>query len=210
MQAVTFEGVGAVAYRTVADPVLTGADEALVRMEAAGLCGSDLHVYRGREPGPDPGTPLGHELAGTVVEVGAAVRRFRPGERVVAPFSTACGDCFYCRHELPARCERGALFGFVSGGAGLAGCQAELVRVPLADASLVAVPPTVPSELAVLAGDVLATGWFGAASAGAAAGSTVAVIGCGAVGISAVAAACIVAAVVALALRQGRRRSEVE
>lgn len=189
MQAVTFEGVGAVAYRTVADPVLTGADEALVRMEAAGLCGSDLHVYRGREPGPDPGTPLGHELAGTVVEVGAAVRRFRPGERVVAPFSTACGDCFYCRHELPARCERGALFGFVSGGAGLAGCQAELVRVPLADASLVAVPPSVPSELAVLAGDVLATGWFGAASAGAAAGSTVAVIGCGAVGISAVAAA---------------------
>ncbi|NLH11999.1 MAG: alcohol dehydrogenase catalytic domain-containing protein, partial [Holophagae bacterium] len=159
MQAVTFEGVGAVAYRTVADPVLTGADEALVRMEAAGLCGSDLHVYRGREPGPDPGTPLGHELAGTVVEVGAAVQRFRPGERVVAPFSTACGDCFYCRHELPARCERGALFGFVSDGAGLAGCQAELVRVPLADASLVAVPSTVPSELAVLAGDVLATGW---------------------------------------------------
>jgi len=189
MQAVVFDGVGRISTTAVADATLEAPGDALVRTDAAGLCGSDLHVYRGHELGLDAGTTMGHELAGTIVAVGDEVRRFAVGDRVVAPFSTACGDCFYCRLGLPARCERGQLFGWVSGGRGLGGCQAELVRVPLADATLVAMPDELGAELALLAGDVLATGWFGAASADVRPGTTVAVLGCGAVGLSAVAAA---------------------
>ena len=88
---------------TVADPVLVEPGDALVAVEVAGLCGSDLHVYRGLEPGLDPGTPMGHELLGTIVALGRGVTRFRVGDRVVAPFSTACGDCFQCRRGLSAR-----------------------------------------------------------------------------------------------------------
>ena len=200
MRALIFEEVGRVSIATVADPVLAESSDVLVAVEAAGLCGSDLHVYRGLEPGLDPGTPMGHELLGTIVAAGSDVTKFRVGERVVAPFSTACGDCFQCRRGLPSRCERGELFGWVSRGVGLAGCQAELVRVPLADSTLVAVPDGLPPDQALLAGDVLATGWFGAVSAGAGAGATVAVVGCGAVGLSAIAAALELGAELVLAI----------
>jgi len=189
MRALVFEGVEKVAAATVSDPGIVSPTDVIVRVEAAGLCGSDLHVYRGRERGLDAGTVLGHELMGSVVAVGSAVRRFGVGERVVAPFSTACGVCFYCRHGLSARCVEGALFGWVEAGRGLQGAQAELVRVPLADTTLLRAPDGVPAEEALLAGDVLATGWFGAESGGATAGSVVAVVGCGAVGLMAIAAA---------------------
>jgi threonine dehydrogenase-like Zn-dependent dehydrogenase len=189
MRALVFEGVGRVGLATVDDPTPEAPGDVVLRVEAAGLCGSDLHVYRGREPGLDLGTVMGHELCGEIVAAGSGVARWRVGDRVVAPFSTACGDCFYCRRELPSRCERGQLFGWVSEGNGLEGGQAELARAPLADATLVALPPELPAERAFLAGDVLATGWFGAANGGVAAGDIVAVVGCGAVGVSACLAA---------------------
>ncbi|MFN7941642.1 MAG: alcohol dehydrogenase catalytic domain-containing protein [Thermoanaerobaculia bacterium] len=200
MRALVFEDVGRVAMATVADPALAAPGDAIVETEVAGLCGSDLHVYRGFEPGLDPGTPMGHELLGKVVAVGAGVARFRAGDRVVAPFSTACGECFQCRRSLPSRCERGELFGWISRGVGLAGCQAELVRVPLADSTLVALPDGLVAEEALLAGDVLATGWFGTENGGVAPGSSVAVVGCGAVGVSAVAAAIELGATTVLAV----------
>ncbi len=189
MRALVFEGVGRIGVATVPDPSLVEPTDVIVRTEVAGLCGSDLHVYRGREVGLDPGTPMGHELLGEIVEVGAAVRRFAVGDRVVSPFSTACGDCFYCRHELPSRCSRGQLFGWIEAGRGLAGCQAELVRVPLADSTLVGAPRELPAEEALLVGDVLATGWFAAANGGVAPGASVAIVGCGAVGVCAAGAA---------------------
>jgi threonine dehydrogenase-like Zn-dependent dehydrogenase len=189
MKALTFEGIGRVAYGSAPDPEIRGPGDALVLVEATAICGSDLHVYRGREAGLDAGTVMGHEFAGEVVEVGAAVARFRPGDRVVSPFTTSCGDCFYCRAGLTARCERGQLFGWAEQGEGLHGAQAEAVRVPLADTTLVPVPEGTPLETALLAGDVLATGWFGAESAGAGPGRTVAVVGCGPVGLMAVIAA---------------------
>lgn len=189
MRAIVFEEVGRVAVATVTDATILEPTDAVVRTHAAGLCGSDLHVYRGTESGLDAGTPMGHELLGEIVAVGREVRRFAVGERVVSPFSTACGDCFFCRRALPSRCERGQLFGWVAQGQGLAGCQAELVRVPLADTTLVAVPHELPAEEALLVGDVLATGWFGAENGGVAPGSSVAVIGCGAVGLCAIGAA---------------------
>lgn len=189
MQGVRFLEVGRVAVESVPEPTLLEPTDALVRVEVAGLCGSDLHVFRGHEQGLDPGTVMGHELLGEIVATGSSVTRFRVGDRVVSPFSTACGNCFFCRRDLPSRCERGQLFGWVESGRGLEGCQAEFVRVPLADTTLVAVPAGVPGEEALLAGDVLATGWYGAAAGGVGAGSTVAVVGCGAVGVLAVAAA---------------------
>lgn len=157
-------------------------------MRVAAVCGSDLHVYRGLETGLDAGTVMGHELAGEVVEAGPGVRGFRPGDLVVSPFTTSCGECFYCRSGLTARCDRGQLFGWVERGSGLQGVQAELVRVPLADSTLVRVPEGTPLEQALFAGDVLATGWFGAETAGAGPGSTLAVVGCGPVGLMAVVA----------------------
>lgn len=189
MKALVFEGVRQVGYASVPDPGIREAGDVIVRVEVAGVCGSDLHVYRGLETGLDPGTVLGHELAGEVVEVGKDVSRLRPGDRVISPFTTCCGECFYCRLGLTARCERGQLFGWVEKGKGLHGAQAELVRVPLAEATLVRLPEGTPAETALFAGDNLATGWFGAESAGAGPGIVVAVVGCGPVGLMAVLAA---------------------
>jgi threonine dehydrogenase-like Zn-dependent dehydrogenase len=189
VRALVYSGIGSVAWEAVDDATVRAPGDVVVRVEAAGLCGSDLHVYRGRETGLDAGTVMGHELTGEVVAIGSGVGSWRPGDRVVAPFSTACGDCFYCRRALPSRCERGELFGWVAQGQGLQGAQAELVRVPLADSTLVAVPAELAPERALLAGDVLATGWFGATNGGVAAGDAVAVLGCGAVGLSACLAA---------------------
>lgn len=189
MRALTFHHPGDVRCENVTDPTPLAATDAIVAVEAAGLCGSDLHVYRGHESGLDPGTVMGHEVLGRVVALGAGVRRLAIGDRVVSPFSTACGECFFCLSALPARCERGQLLGWVADGVGLAGAQAEFIRIPLADATLVSVAEELPAAEALLAGDVLATGWFGAELAGAGPGRSVAVVGCGAVGVLAAAAA---------------------
>ena len=95
MRALTWRGVHDLRLETVPDPVIQDPRDAIVRVERAGICGSDLHVYHGREPGLDPGTVMGHELVGRVVATGPAATRFAPGDRVVAPFSTCCGRCFY-------------------------------------------------------------------------------------------------------------------
>lgn len=187
MKALVFEGVCKVACATVPDPSLVDAGDVIVRVRAAAICGSDLHVYRGLETGLDAGTVMGHELAGEVVEAGATC--FRPGDLVVSPFTTSCGECYYCRSGLTGRCVRGQLFGWVEKGNGLHGVQAEYVRVPLAESTLVAIPKGIPSEEALFAGDILATGWFGAENAGAGPGKTVAIVGCGPVGLMAVIAA---------------------
>lgn len=189
MRALTFQAPGDVRVERVADPRIEAAEDVLVRVEVAGLCGSDLHPYRGREKGLDPGTVMGHELVGEVVEAGAGVAGFRPGDRVVAPFTTSCGACFFCRDGLSSRCERGQLLGWVEEGRGLHGAQAELVRLPLADTTLVPLQPEDPADTVLLAGDVAATGLFAALSAEVGPGRVVAVVGCGPVGLCAVAAA---------------------
>jgi threonine dehydrogenase-like Zn-dependent dehydrogenase len=129
---------------------------------------------------------MGHELAGVVVAVGEDVTGLRPGDRVVSPFTTACGRCFFCRRGLTSRCDQGQLLGWRNEGRGLHGAQAELVRVPLADTTLVGVPEATPLEIALLAGDVLATGWYAADRCGAPRDGLVVVVGCGAVGLCAV------------------------
>lgn len=190
MYAITFRAVEQLELERVADPRIEDERDVIVEVAAAGVCGSDLHPYLGRERGLDPGTIMGHELVGRVVETGTAVRAFGVGDRVVAPFTTSCGECRACTRGLTSRCVHGQLFGWVENGRGLHGAQAERVRVPLADTTLVAVPAALEDDaVALLAGDVLATALFAAELARVAAGDVVAVIGCGPVGLLAIRAA---------------------
>jgi threonine dehydrogenase-like Zn-dependent dehydrogenase len=187
MQAITFEDVETLSCGAVADPELIEEGDALVAVTAAGICGSDLHPYLGRERGLDRGTVMGHELVGRVVETGRAVRTLARGDRVVAPFTTCCGECWYCERGLTSRCVRGQLFGWVEAGRGQHRAQAQRVRVPHPDATRVRVPHAHEDDgRAELAGDVLSTALFAAELADIRAGDVVAVIGCGAVGLLAV------------------------
>lgn len=189
MRALTFHGPGDVRCERVDDPELVEPGDAIVRVAATAICGSDLHVWHGRETGLDAGTVMGHEFLGEVVEVGDEAAPLRPGVRVHAPFTTSCGSCFHCRAGLTSRCERGALFGWVEGGRGLHGGQAEYVRVPLAATTLRPVPADLGDEEALLLGDVLSTGWFCAERGDVGPGTTCVVLGCGPVGLCAVLAA---------------------
>lgn len=189
MFALTFQQIERLAYERLEDPRLDEPGDALVAVRLAGVCGSDLHVYHGREIGLDPGTAMGHEFVGEVVEVGKEVHSFRPGARITSPFTTSCGICELCRSGLTARCLRGQLFGWRQHGNGLHGAQAELIRVPLADTTLVEIPAGISPENALLAGDVLSTGYYCARQGGVRPGTTVAVLGCGPVGLMAILAA---------------------
>ncbi len=155
----------------------------------AGLCGSDLHPFFGREEGLDIHTVMGHEVVGRVVEAGSEVTKHRTGDRVYAPFTTNCGDCFYCQRGLTCRCEQGELFGWVEDGQGLQGCQSQFVRVPLADATLKNAPDGLSDEAALLLADNFSTGYFCAEMAEIDARGIYAVIGCGNVGQMAIVAA---------------------
>lgn len=171
------------------DPVPTGAGDAVVRVTRAGLCGSDLHPWAGREPFL-PGVVPGHEAVGEVVAVGDEVRSVTVGDRVVVPFSTSCGRCPPCRRGLSARCARGRLLGWGApdGSVRLDGCQAEAVRVPHADGTLVPVPGSLTDDDAVLLADNLPTGWYAAQRVDVRADEPVVVLGCGAVGLCTVVA----------------------
>ena len=186
MKAVTFQGNARVEISTVPDPEIQAPEDVLVRNRVSAICGSDLHVYLGRETGIAPGTVMGHEFLGEVVEAGKGVKGLRAGDLVVSPFTTNCGECFYCRKGLTCRCPRGQLFGWVENGRGLEGAQAEYVRVPLADSTLVKLPPDVDVETALFLGDILATGFFCADMAEAGPEGVYAVLGCGPVGLFAV------------------------
>src|SRR5579875_3104145 len=176
MRALTFEAPGQVALRDVPDPQLQGPDDALVAVGAAGVCGSDLHIYHGRV-WVDPGFVIGHELVGTVVAV---------GERVVACFHSACGRCFYCLQGEYQRCAHGRTFGHGSALGNLPGAQAERVLVPYADMTLRRVPEGMADEVALFAGDVMGTAYHAVAEGRLQPGESVAVLGLGPVGLCAV------------------------
>jgi threonine dehydrogenase-like Zn-dependent dehydrogenase len=189
MKALTFGGTGDIRYEEVADPRIEDDRDVIVRVEVAGLCGSDLHPYCGREKGLDVGTVMGHEFVGEIIDIGSAVAGLSVGNRVVAPFSTNCGECSPCRLGLTSRCERGQLFGWMEGSVGLHGGQAEIVRVPFADTSLVRVPEDLAADLALFAADILPTGLFSAEMGEVGPKTVVAVVGCGPVGLMAVVSA---------------------
>jgi alcohol dehydrogenase len=175
-------------------PQLRDDTDAIVAVRAAGLCGSDLHPYEGREPAR-PGVVQGHEAVGEVVAIGSAVRDVDVGDRVLVPFTTSCGRCPACRRGLTARCRHGELFGWGDPGRPeqppLHGGQAERLRVPLADGTLVPVPAGIDDAAALLLTDNLPTAWEAVGRADPRPGEPLVVVGLGAVGLCAVVAATV-------------------
>ena len=188
MKAVTFQDKGDFRVVDVPKPALTGGGDVLLRVTLGAICGSDLHIYHGHTP-INPGAILGHEFVGVIEEAGPEVRRFRPGDRVVASFFTACGHCHLCRRGWYAQCENKATFGHGEYFGDLGGGQAEYVVVPLADHTLELIPEGMSDEQAIFVGDIMSTAYFGAERAEIKPGDTVAVIGAGPVGLCAVMAA---------------------
>lgn len=189
MKALTFQGKENIEFTMVPDPEIIHPTDVVVRVSSCAICGSDLHPYYEREKGLDHGCVMGHEFTGEIVEKGEEVKNWSVGNRVMSPFTTACGKCFYCLRGLTSRCERGQLFGWVSKQAGLQGGQAEYVRVPLADSTLLAVPDGALDETAILLGDILSTGYYCADQAGIHPDEVQVVVGCGPVGLMAIWAA---------------------
>jgi alcohol dehydrogenase len=188
MRAVTFQAPGEVRLEDVPEPELERADDALVQIEASGICGSDLHIYHGRTP-IEPGFTIGHEFVGTVLNAGPDVWRASVGDRVLGCFHTACGTCVACIRGDYHRCRHGRTFGHGSLLGSLPGAQAERVLVPRANLTLRPVPEGMPDEVALFAGDVMGTGCHAVWHAGMRSGDTVAVLGLGPVGLCAVQAA---------------------
>lgn len=189
MKGLVFDGHRTVNYESVEDPCLESPGDVIVQVKRAAICGSDLHPYHEREEGLDYGTIMGHEFVGEIVEAGAEVRGLRVGDAVYGPFTTNCGECYYCQNGLTSRCPQGQLFGWVGMGEGLEGTQADLVRVPLASSTLQPVPEGITDEEALLIGDVFSTAYFCADNAEVEPGGIYAVVGCGPVGILAILAA---------------------
>lgn len=208
MNGVTFEGLKQVAYKNIPDPELTDPKQTIVKVEMAGLCGSDLHPFFGREKGLDAGTVMGHEFVGEVVAKGDEVRDFEIGNRVYVPFSTNCGNCFYCQEGLTSRCVQSELFGWRSRGSGLHGGQSELVLVPNSPGTLKKVPEGLSSESALLLGDNFSTGFYCAELAEVKPGGFYVVVGCGTVGLLAIVACLEMGAknIIAIDPNEGRRK----
>jgi len=181
MRAVVFAGEGLVRVDDVPEPDLRGPGDAIVRVTTTAICGSDLHFFHGKAP-IDPGEVLGHEVVGVVERIGEDVTSVRPGDRVVASFHVACGRCWFCLRGQTGLCDEDAILGAGPFGGGLAGAQAELVRIPAADVNLLQIPEAVDDERAIFVGDVLSTGVYAATLAGASPEDTVAVLGMGPVG----------------------------
>lgn len=202
MKALTYQGSKDVRVETVPDPVLMADDDIVLQVTATAICGSDLHIYRGKIPDMKHGDILGHEFMGVVAETGAAVTDLKKGDRVVIPFVIACGQCFYCNKTLFAACEttnpgRGAilnkksstpgagLFGYSHLYGGYAGGQAEYVRVPKANTGPLKVPDVLADEQVLFLSDILPTGYQAAVNAELGQGSSVAIFGAGPVGLMA-------------------------
>jgi 2-desacetyl-2-hydroxyethyl bacteriochlorophyllide A dehydrogenase len=190
VRVVTFQAPGDVRVEERPEPEPLAPDDAVVRVEATGICGSDLHIYHGRVA-IEPGFVIGHEYVGTVAAAGDAVTEVAVGERVLGTYCTACGRCFHCRRGEYHKCDSGRVFGHGATLGSLAGAQAESVLVPNANLTLRRVPDGLSDEVALFAGDVAGTGYH--AVCGDAArpellepGAAVAVLGLGPVGLCAV------------------------
>ncbi|EWC46170.1 hypothetical protein DRE_04548 [Drechslerella stenobrocha 248] len=161
MKAIVFKGPRQVAVEERPIPRVQEPDDIICKVNYAGLCGSELHVYRGIEKKDTIGFIMGHEFVGTVIEAGPSVKNVKVGDKIVAPFTISCGKCFYCKHGQSSRCEVCRLFGSPA----LEGSQAEYVRVPLANGTVSAVTEDVPEEMYVLMADIFPTGYFAASNA---------------------------------------------
>lgn len=191
MLALTWHGRRDVRVSEVPDPVIDDPTDVIVEVTSTAICGSDLHLYEVLGPFLHPGDILGHEAMGTVVETRPGVRKVRRGDRVVVPFTIACGDCWFCRAGLQSQCETtqvrahgngAALFGYTDLYGAIPGGQAEYVRVPYADHGPIIVGPDLPDERYLFLSDILPTAWQAVAHADAPRGGSITVVGLGPVG----------------------------
>jgi threonine dehydrogenase-like Zn-dependent dehydrogenase len=200
MQALTYHGSYDVRVEKVPDPILQAPDDVILKITATAICGSDLHLYRGKMPEVKTGDILGHEFMGIVVDSGSDVKDLKKGDRVVVPFVIACGQCFFCEKQLFAACEttnpdRGAilnkkdirpaaaLFGYTHLYGGVPGGQAEYVRVPKANVGPIKVPDSLTDEQVLFLSDILPTGYQAILNAAVGQGSSIAIFGAGPVGL---------------------------
>ena len=188
MLAVTFQEPGRVEVEERPEPEPIAADDAVIHVDATGVCGSDLHIYHGRVK-IEPGFTIGHEYVGTVVAAGDGVTRVAVGDRVLGTFHSACGTCFFCRRGIYQKCDEARVFGHGATLGSLPGTQAELALVPHANMTLRKVPDGLSDAAALFAGDVMGTGYDGVVAAGLRPGDVCAVLGLGPVGLCAVMAA---------------------
>ncbi|HYM54801.1 MAG TPA: alcohol dehydrogenase catalytic domain-containing protein, partial [Solirubrobacteraceae bacterium] len=199
MRAVTFQAPGEVRVDDVPEPEILDPADAIVRIEATGVCGSDLHIYHGRVQ-IEPGFTIGHEYVGTVIAVGEAVHDVGVGDRVLGCFQTACGHCFFCRRGWFHKCDASRTFGHGAALGSLQGTQAEQALVPNADLVLRKVPNGMSDDVALFAGDVMGTGYHAVVDGGLRPGDVAAVLGLGPVGLCAVQAARAVGAAQVIAI----------
>jgi len=193
-------GTNKMSVENVPDPKILNPRDAIVRITSTCICGSDLHLYNGLIPTMEQGDIMGHEFMGEVVETGSAVQpeKLKVGDRVVVPFTIACGRCFFCQQKLWSCCENSnpnywiaekmmgyspsGLFGYTHMMGGYAGGQAQYARVPFADVGPLKIPQGIPDDKVVFLSDIFPTGYFGAVNCDIKRGDTVAIWGCGPVG----------------------------
>ncbi|MDQ1230582.1 zinc-dependent alcohol dehydrogenase [Sphingomonas sp. SORGH_AS_0879] len=226
MKALTWHGKHDVRIDNVDDPAIINPRDAIIKVTATAICGSDLHLYDGYIPTMQSGDILGHEFMGEVVETGSA-STLKKGQKVVVPFTIACGSCYHCGKHQYSGCENGnpadnqdiarelygqpmsALFGYSHMTGGYAGGQAEYVRVPFSDTGPIVIPDGVDDEKVLFLSDILPTGWMAAENAQIEPGDTVAVWGCGPVGLFAVQSAFLMGAERVIAIDHFPHRLEL-
>src|SRR5436309_6552423 len=184
MKALVYHGPGLRAWETKPDPTILEPTDAIVRIDSATICGTDLHILKGDVPAVQPGTTLGHEAVGTIVETGAAVTTLAEGERVLVSCITSCGRCRFCREGHYGLCTGGGgwIFGHL-----IDGLQAEYARVPFAETSVYKVPEELSDEQVLFLADILPTSFeVGILNGGVQPGDTVAIVGAGPIGLAAI------------------------
>src|SRR6266508_590058 len=184
MKALVYGGPGHRSWETWRDPTIQAETDAIVKIDSATICGTDLHILKGDVPEVEPGTILGHEAVGTVVETGAAVTTLEAGDRVLVSCITSCGRCRFCKEGHYGLCIGGG--GWILGHI-VNGLQAEYARIPFADTSVHKLPPEIADEQALFLADILPTAYeVGVLNGGVEPGDTVAIVGAGPIGLAAV------------------------